>query len=114
VSPGRERRLSVAELESAFLREVVEDRRAAAETAYALACRYQTEYVEGCMSPSDVARGWAIRSIELLDSLRSDTVEQVSSLRQSVGGVELPDLLHSGVVRNRLSDVLRSSESLDD
>ena len=99
--------MSVVELEAAFHREAVEDRRVAAETAYALACRYQTEYVEGVRSPFDIARKWALRSIELLDSLPSDTVEQVACTRQSVGGVPLPALLHSGVVRERLADVLR-------
>jgi hypothetical protein len=39
--------------------------------------------------------------------LPSDTVAQVSSTRMSVGGVELPTLLHSDVVRVRLADLLR-------
>ncbi|MFC5100202.1 hypothetical protein [Kibdelosporangium philippinense] len=49
-----------------------------------------------------------MRSIELLDELPADTVEQVASTRMSVGGVDLPELLHSGVVRERLADLLQS------
>lgn len=101
-------RVSLAQLEATFEHELSTDTRAAAETAYALACRYATEYVGGDRRPFDIAKDWAMRAIELLDSLPSDTVDQVASTRLSVGGVELPDLLHSGVVRARLSDVLRS------
>jgi hypothetical protein len=101
-------RVSLEQLEAAFQHELATDTRAAAETAYALACRYATEYVGGDRRPFEIAKEWAIRAIELLDSLPSDTVDQVASTRLSVGGVELPDLLHSGVVRERLSDVLRS------
>lgn len=103
-----EQSVPVAELEAAFDREVGTDKRAAAETAYALAHRYRTEYVPTDRPQAEVAREWARRSIELLDALPSDTVEQVVSTRQSVGGVPLPDLLHSGVVRERLADLLRS------
>ncbi|MGB6165211.1 MAG: hypothetical protein WCF33_14870 [Pseudonocardiaceae bacterium] len=100
--------VSLEQLEATFEHELVTDTRAAAETAYALACRYATEYVGSDRRPFDIAKEWATRSIGLLDSLPSDTVEQVVSTRMSVGGVELPDLLHSGVVRERLADVLRS------
>jgi hypothetical protein len=51
---------------------------------------------------------WATHAIELLDELPSETVDQVASTRMSVGGVPLPELLHSGVVRERLGDVLFS------
>jgi hypothetical protein len=97
---------SIAELEAAFEREVTSDKRAAAEIAYALAWRHRSEYV-GKGHPFDNARAWAERAIDLLDALPSETIEQVASNRTSVGGVPLPDLLHSGVVRERLADVLR-------
>jgi hypothetical protein len=102
-------RVSLEQLEATFTHELATDTRAAAETAYALACRYATEYVGSDRRPFDIAKEWAVRAIELLDSLSSDTVDQVASTRLSVGGVELPGLLHSGVVRERLADVLRSS-----
>jgi hypothetical protein len=108
VSFDTEQPVSVAELEAAFDREVSANKRAAAETAYALAYRYRTEYVPTDRPQVEVAKEWAKRSIELLDSLPSDTVEQVVSTRQEVGGVPLPDLLHSGVVRDRLADLLRT------
>lgn len=101
-------RVSLEQLEATFENEVATDTRAAAETAYALACRYATEYVGRDRRPFDIAKKWALRAIDLLDSLPSETVDQVASTRMSVGSVELPELLHSGVVRERLADVLRS------
>jgi hypothetical protein len=88
-----------------FERELTTDPRAAAETAYALAFRYRDHDVDGSRR-FDLAKEWAERAIELLDQQPSDTIDQVASGRQSVGGVLIPDLLHSGVVRERLSDVL--------
>lgn len=93
------------ELEAAFNREIATDTRAAAETAYALAFRYRNADVGGHRR-FDLAKLWAERSIELLDTLPSVAVADVASTRQSVGGIDIPDLLHAGVVRERLSDVL--------
>jgi hypothetical protein len=93
------------QLAAAFDLELTTDPRAAAETAYALAVRYRNQDVAG-KRRFDLAKQWATRAVELLDSLPSDTVDQVLSTRQSVGGVSIPDLLHSGVVRERLGDVL--------
>jgi hypothetical protein len=98
-------RLSLAELEAAFERELATDRRAAAETAYALAFRYRDEDVEG-RRRFDLAKVWATRAVELLEGLPSETVADVASTRMSVGGVPLPELLHAGVARERLADVL--------
>lgn len=98
-------RASLDELQVEFSREVVTDKRAAAETAYALAFRYRNEDVNGSRR-FDIAKIWAQRAIELLDRLPSDTLDQVSSTRSTVSGIPIPDLLHSGVVRERLADVL--------
>jgi hypothetical protein len=54
----------------------------------------------------DLAGVWATHAIHLLEELPSETLEQVASTRMSVGGVPLPELLHAGVVRERLADVL--------
>jgi hypothetical protein len=96
---------SIDELRAAFDRELVEDKRAAAETAYALAFRYRDEDVDGARR-FDLAGVWATHAIDLLEELPSETLEQVVSTRMSVGGVPLPELLHAGVVRERLADVL--------
>jgi hypothetical protein len=88
-----------------FNREIDTNPRAAAETAYALAFRYRNEDVDGSRR-FDIAKIWALRAIELLDALPSDTLEQVASTRATAGGVALPGLLHSGIVRERLNDVL--------
>jgi len=96
---------SLEALELAFDRELVMNKRAAAETAYALAFRYRNEDVGG-RRRFDLAKIWATRSIELLDLLPSDKIGEMSSTRQLVGGIPIPDLLHTGVVRQRLGDVL--------
>lgn len=93
------------QLEVQFDREISVDLRVAAETAYALAFWYRNHDFEGSRR-FDLAKVWALRTIELLDALPSDTIDQVASTRQSVGGAAIPELLHSGVVRERLGDVL--------
>jgi hypothetical protein len=98
-------RVSLEELQIEFYREFASDKRAAAETAYALAFRYRNEDVDG-QRRFDKAKVWAQRSIELLDSLPSDTLSQVASSRAVISSIPIPDLLHSGVVRERLADVL--------
>jgi len=100
---------SINELAASFDREVVTNRRAAAETAYALAFRYRDEDVDG-RRQFDVAGAWARRSIQILDQLPSNAIEHVASTRSSVGGVPLPELLHGDVVRQRLADVLVLSD----
>jgi hypothetical protein len=97
--------VSLEELQLAYNREVDTDKRAAAETAYALAFRYRNEDVGGTRR-FDVAKIWAMRALALLDSLPSESIDQVASSRQSVGGIPIPELLHSGVVRERLNDIL--------
>lgn len=94
-----------SDLVAAFEHEVVTNKRAAAETAYALAFRYRDEDVDG-RRRFDLAMEWASRAVELLDGLPADTLDDVASTRQSVGGVPIPGLLHSGVARERLADVL--------
>jgi hypothetical protein len=96
---------SIDELRVAFDSELVRDKRAAAETAYALAFRYRNEDVDG-ERRFDLASVWATCAVELLDELPSETLDQVASTRMAVGGVPLPELLHAGVVRERLIDVL--------
>ena len=93
------------ELEATFEQETTTNRRAAAETAYALAFRYRDEDIEG-QRRFDLAKVWALRAIELLDTLPADTLDEIASTRTCVGGVPLPGLMHGDVVRERLADVL--------
>jgi hypothetical protein len=95
----------LAGLRAAFKAESATDKRAAAETAYALAFRYRDEDIDGTRH-FDIAGEWARRAIDLLDSRPSGSLTQVASTRASVGGIPIPGLLHSGVVRERLGDVL--------
>ena len=99
------RHVSLRELEAEFACEVETDERSAAETAYAIACIYRNFDVSGCRR-FDLAKQWALRCVEILDRLPSSQVGQVASGRISIGGVPIPGMLHSDVVRHRLADVL--------
>ncbi|MFB9930138.1 hypothetical protein ACFORO_16725 [Amycolatopsis halotolerans] len=100
-----ESQATLAELEAEFEAERATNKRAAAETAYALAFRYRNEDVNGTRH-FDTAGEWARRAIDLLDSLPSGSPSDVASTRESIGGIPIPGLLHSDVVRDRLGDVL--------
>ena len=54
----------------------------------------------------DEARKYAHECLLLAIGLPSRTLDDVTSDRQSVGGVPLPDHFHDGVVRQRLADLL--------
>lgn len=102
---GADNRASLEDLQVEFNREVGADQRRAAETAYALAVRYRTEDVDGARR-FDVAAIWARRALSILEALPSESLDDVASTRQFVSGVPIPDLLHAGVVRDRLNDLL--------
>ena len=71
--------VTVAELAVAFKRELATNKRAAAETAYALALRYRNQDVNG-RRRFDLAKEWATRAVALLDDLPSDTPNPVDQL----------------------------------
>lgn len=104
-SDGVDNRASLEDLQIEFNREVGCDQRRAAEAAYALAVRYRSEDVDGTRR-FDVAAIWARRATSILEALPSESLDDVASTRQFVGGVPIPDLLHVGVVRERLNDLL--------
>lgn len=88
---------SLDELIDEFDADVAKGRkRQAAETAYAIALR-----AEGDWNMS-VASEYARKALALLESLPSETIDQVTSTRIKVGGVLIPELLHGDVVRSRL------------
>lgn len=105
LSHDADNRASLEALQVEFNRELEFDKRAAAETAYALAVRYRSEDVGG-IRRFDVAAVWARRASALLEDLPCESLDDVASTRQFVGGVPIPDLLHAGVVRERLNDLL--------
>lgn len=93
------RLVSADELESIFQRELVSDRWAATETAYALAVRHRD------LGNWPASREWVQQCLRLLEGFPSETEEQVATSRSSVGGVQLPTYLHSGVVQARFGDL---------
>ena len=74
--------------------------RAAAEYAYALAVRLRE------IGLIDEACRFAHECLRLAETLPSDTLDEVISTRQSVGGVPLPEYFHDEVVRWRLAPLL--------
>lgn len=86
---------SADELESIFQRELATDLWAATETAYALAVRHRD------LGDWPASQEWAQQCIRLLAEFPDETEEQVATGRTSVGGVQLPTYLHSGVVHER-------------
>lgn len=105
LSDDADNRASLEALQVEFNRELESDKRAAAETAYALAVRYRNEDVGGTRR-FDVAAIWARRALALLNDLPCESLDDVATTRQFVGGVPIPDLLHASVVRERLNDLL--------
>lgn len=99
------RHVSLDEIEAAFDREFENDKRVAAETAYALAFLYRNHDVRG-RRRFDLAKHWASRAIEILDALPSESLDHVVSTVDSIAGIAIPGFLHSGVIRERLADVL--------
>jgi hypothetical protein len=89
------RAASAEELEAGFQRELATDRWAAAESAYALAV-YHRDAGDWAAS-----REWVQQCLRLLEGFPADTLEQVATRRQSVGGIQLPTYLHDGVLRER-------------
>ncbi|MFC9228316.1 hypothetical protein ACFTZI_05000 [Streptomyces decoyicus] len=90
---------SVQELETGFQQELATDRWAAAETAYALASRFRDA------SDWEKSREWVKQCLQLLEGFPADTEDQVATQRTSVGGIDLPNYLHEGVVRSRFGDL---------
>jgi hypothetical protein len=76
------------------------DRRLTAEYAYAVAVRLRE------VGRADEAEHYARQCLQLMESLPADSLDDVVSERQSVGGVPLPDHFHDGVVRSRLANLL--------
>ncbi|MFG3487391.1 hypothetical protein ACIQ9R_05890 [Streptomyces sp. NPDC094447] len=95
---GETRVASTDELEAAFLREMSDDRWAAAETAYALAALHRD------LGNWSRSREWVKQCLHLLDGFPSDSEEQVATKRLTAGGVPLPHYLHDGVVRARFGN----------
>src|SRR6187551_1320978 len=94
-------RPSISEIRKQYKDErFFEDNRAAAEYAYALAVRLREA------GQIDEARRYADECLRIAQSLPANTLDDVVSARQSVGGVPLPDHFHDGVVRARLADLL--------
>lgn len=100
-----DRRPSISEVLSEYEREAgAGNTRGAAELAYALAVRLQ-----GAGRVREAAV-YGKKCLELIESLPSDTLDDVASTRLSVGGVELPEYFHDGVVRSRLGHLLEERD----
>lgn len=75
-------------------------KREAGELAYAIAVRLQAE--GRVREASEYGR----KCLALFEELPSSTLDEVTSTRPNVAGVNLPDYLHDDVVRSRLGHLL--------
>lgn len=80
--------------------EYFEDKRAAAEYAFVLAILLRDA------KDIERARNYAQKCLALSVTLPARTLDDVTSDRQSIAGVPLPERFHDGVVRARLADLL--------
>ncbi|GGL05192.1 hypothetical protein [Mangrovihabitans endophyticus] len=80
-----------------------QDSWAAAQYAYALAVRLRE------VGEVDEARRYAKECLWLAETLPANTLDDVTTEQQSVGGVSLPERFHDGVVRSRLADLLTAA-----
>jgi hypothetical protein len=97
---GLEVNMYIHNLESYYADLKTKDPRRAAEILYALAV------INKSKGKLEDAKKYVIESIELFESLNIQTLEESASLYSIVNGVVIPDYIHEGVVRDRLSDLL--------
>ena len=91
----------IEQLEHAFEGELVTDKWAAAETAYALAILSREVSVDQTLKWLDVL-------LNLLREFPDHSLEQTATRRMKVGGILLPEFLHDGVVKARFEGLLRT------
>lgn len=88
---------SIRELERLFVNLKQDDPRRAAEVAFVLANKYLDA------EETESAKTFGLESMRLFGLCKTDTLEACASLYRNLGGVNLPGLIHAGVVRNRLA-----------
>ncbi len=76
--------------------EKIDDLKRKAEESYAAAITWKREGNVGR------ARAFAIEAISLYEQLNIQTLEEAAPTRMRVNGVELPDIMHQDVVKERL------------
>ncbi|GAA4207501.1 hypothetical protein [Actinocatenispora rupis] len=79
---------------------IAADHRSAMEYAYALTELYRWR--------ADIpnAEKYAIKCLDHAESIPTETLEDVTTRRLNIGGIELPERLHDGVVRSRFVHLL--------
>lgn len=94
-------RPSIGDLKRRYEEErLYQDDRAAAEYAYVLAVRLREAGQE------TEARQYARKCLRRATALPSKTLDDVASTRSMLGGVQMPERFHDGVVRARLAGLL--------
>ncbi|MDR7278385.1 hypothetical protein [Catenuloplanes atrovinosus] len=92
---------SIEELRQQYEEErLYQEDRASAEYAYALAVRLREN------GETEEARKYANACLQLAKAMPARSLDEVTSDRQTIGGVPMPDYFHEGVVRSRLADLL--------
>lgn len=72
----------------------------AAQYAYVIAQRLRLE------ARMMEAREYAAKCLQIAESLPTDTLDDVTVQDVSIGGIQLPDIFHEGVIRTRLESLI--------
>lgn len=89
-------RESISVLERRFKEIEENDKREAAEVAFAIASNYHKK------NDKKKTRKWALKSKDLLKKCRLNTYRQCICRHYIIGGILMPTLIHTGVVKFRM------------
>ncbi len=79
---------------------LVDNSRNAAEHAFALAMLYKNEGME------KEAAIYGRKAVLLFDKCRMETLKECAAINMNIEGVNIPDIIHQGVVKARLEPLL--------
>lgn len=88
--------MKVKNIEKRFEETKEDDPRNAAEIAYVIAM------IAKGKGDKEKAIKYGKESIDLFDKLNPQTMEECAAINTDINGIALPELIHSGVVRERL------------
>lgn len=92
---------TINELEKRYSKESKDDKRNAAETAYAIAILSKEA------GDLKKAKKYAENAISIFKELNIQGLEDAAARNNVIGGVVIPELIHENVVKDRLKDVLK-------
>lgn len=88
--------MEINNIEQEFEQMKSADPRKAAELAYVIAMLAKKS------GDTEKAKAYATESIQLFDTLSTNTLEECAAQYVTVNNIAIPDIIHSDVVRDRL------------